>query len=123
MIIGTVNGRYEIVFKLPIRDSFGSEHQIEAVLDTGFTGSLTLPPSLIATLKLPWRTRTRAVLADGSVQQLDVYTAIVVWDGSARPVFVEAIDNVPLIGMKLLVGYDLRARVRIGGSAEIEAIP
>ena len=29
----------------------------------------------------------------------------------------------PLIGMELLIGFDLRARLAIGGVVEIEAIP
>lgn len=44
MITGTVNGRLEIVIRLPVRDSAEQEQEVEAILDTGFTGSLTLPP-------------------------------------------------------------------------------
>lgn len=29
MITGTVNGRYEIVIRLPVRDSTGQEHEVE----------------------------------------------------------------------------------------------
>ena len=30
MITGTVNGQFEIVIQLPVRDSAGQEHEVEA---------------------------------------------------------------------------------------------
>jgi clan AA aspartic protease len=123
MITGTVNGRLEIVIRLPVRDSAGREQEVEAILDTGFTGSLTLPPSLIGGLGLPWRSRSSAILANGNIEPFDVYAATVIWDGVARPILVQAIDNPPLLGMALLRGYDLRTRVIVGGSVQIEAVP
>ena len=53
MILGVVNAHSEATIRLPVRDAVGHEHEIEAVLDTGFNGSLTLPPALIAALGLP----------------------------------------------------------------------
>jgi clan AA aspartic protease len=123
MITGTVNARYEMVIKVPVRNSAGQEQEVEAVLDSGFTGSLTLPPSLIARLGLPWRSRSSAILANGNVEQFDIHVATIVWDGMPRPILIQAIDNVPLLGMALLMGYDLRARVTVGGSVQIEAVP
>src|SRR5581483_4920953 len=101
----------------------GQEQEVEALLDTGFTGSLTLPPALIANLGLPWVSREDAILANGTVEQFAIYAATVIWDGLARPILVEAIDATPLLGMTLLIGHDLRARVKIGGLVQIEAIP
>jgi predicted aspartyl protease len=123
MITGTVNARHEIVIRLPVRDAAGQEQEVETILDSDFTGSLTLPPTMIANLGLPWRSRGQAILANGSVEQFDIYAATVIWDGVPRPVLLQAIDCAPLLGMKLLVGYDLRARIVPGGTVEIEAIP
>lgn len=123
MISGTVNASHEILIPVPVRDAAAKERQIEAVLDTGFNGSLTLPPALIAGLGLTWRSRGQAMLANGNVEQFDIYAATVVWDGTPRRVLVQAIDTAPLLGMALLVGYDLRARVIDGGAVAIEAIP
>jgi clan AA aspartic protease len=58
--------------------------RIEAVIDTGFGGWLTLPPSRIAQLRLPWRRRGEAVLADGRETFFDIYEATVVWDRRGR---------------------------------------
>jgi len=123
MITGTVNSRYEMVIKLAVRNSAGQDQEVEAVLDSGFTGSLTLPPSIMASLGLAWRSRSSAILANGNVVQFDIHSATIIWDGMARPILIQAIDNVPLIGMALLVGFDLRARVRVGGVVQIEAAP
>ncbi|MGE3540492.1 MAG: hypothetical protein AB7N91_24010 [Candidatus Tectimicrobiota bacterium] len=57
MITGRVNADAEAIIRLPIRAADGREQEMEAVLDTGFNGSLTLPPAVIATLGLQWRTR------------------------------------------------------------------
>ncbi|HEY4723451.1 MAG TPA: clan AA aspartic protease [Anaerolineae bacterium] len=122
MITGTVNRRHEVVITLLVRDSTRQEHEIESILDTGFTGSLTLPPSLIDSLGLVWRSRSSAILVNGIVEDFDVYVAAVIWDGAERQILIQAIENAPLLGMAMLVGYDLRARVIVGGSVEIEAI-
>lgn len=123
MIAGTVSARHEFLIRLPVRNAAGHEQEVEALLDTGFTGSLTLPPAVIANLGLPWVSREDAILANGAVEQFDIYAATVIWDGVARAILVEAIDATPLVGMTLLIGYDLRARVQIGGLVQIEAIP
>ena len=123
MISGTVNTQLEIIILLPIQDEAGNVVQVETMLDTGFTGSLTLPPSVISTLGLHWHSRGDAILADGSVHQLEVYFATVLWDGVPRQTLVQAIDNVSLLGMSMLVGHDLRVRIQVGGPAEIEVVP
>lgn len=123
MISGSVNVGYELVVPLEVLSPTGQPQLTEAILDTGYDGPLTLPRAVIAVLGLPWRSRSQATLADGSVQQFDVYSGTVNWDGSLIAIWVPAIDPTPLLGMALLVGYDLRARIRVGGSVEIEAIP
>ncbi len=102
MITGIVNARYEMVIKVLVQNSAGPEQEVEAVLDSGFTGSLTLPPALIASLSLPWRSRSSAILANGNVEQFDIHVATIVGDGRPRPILIQAIDNVPLLGMALV---------------------
>jgi clan AA aspartic protease len=123
MILGTVNARIEMSIQLPVRDVAGREHDIEFVIDTGYTGPLTLPTATIATLGLPWHSKVTVVLGNGASIVVDVHEVTVVWDGTPRDTFVRAIDTGPLVGMVLLQGHDLRARLELGGSVEIEAIP
>ncbi len=122
MIVGTVSLQREAVILLRVRGFDGDEREIESILDTGFTGSLTLPTRIIDELKLPLHSRSSAVLANGHVEDFNVYAGIVVWDGSPQTVLIQAIDTVPLLGMKLLENYDVRIRVVPGGHVEITAV-
>jgi len=120
---GNVNSDLEPVIRLIVRDASSQPKDVEAVIDTGFNGSLTLPQAFIAALGLPWLCRQQAQLADGSVQVFDVHVATVEWDGQPRTVEVEAADVHPLIGMALLQGSELRIQVETGGSVTIASLP
>ena len=122
MIVGVVQAR-EPLIRLIIRGSRGSQHEIEAVVDTGYTGWLTLPPTVIGALNLRWRTLGRGILADGSLSSFDVYQAKVVWDGRVRSVFVDEFDATPLVGMALLKGCELKMQVRARGKVTIKRLP
>jgi clan AA aspartic protease len=122
MITGTVNRRLEVVITLPVRRADGRFQEVRTVLDTGFTGSLTLPQSLVEELELTWRSRSSAVLANGVAEDFDIYTATVLWDGSAKQILVQSIENVPLLGMSLLAEHRLLADVTVGGAVSIEPI-
>lgn len=119
MISGSVNGRLEAIIPLRVLDAGGVPQQIETILDTGFTGALTLPPAAIENLGLVWRSRSSAVLASGQIEEFDVFAATVMWDDGLRKILVQAIDNVPLLGMRLLAGFELRIQVVKGGTVEI----
>ena len=121
MIEGVVNAAYEAIVVLHLRGPNGHSRQIEAVVDTGYNGFLTLPPSVVADLGLPYRGHSEAILADGSVAEFDVYGVTVSWDGSARYISANAADSAPLLGMALLDGHDLSIRVRSGGRVLIQA--
>lgn len=122
MITGIVSAHREAVVRLVIRGTTGQTHEIEAVIDTGFTGFLTLPTSLIHSLGLIWRGQAQAVLGDGNLHQFDVYEAAVFWDGQVRVVETDAADTIPLIGMGLLYGYDLHIQTVEGGIVTIQAL-
>ena len=55
MISGTVTEDHEAVVRLAVFGKAGQREPIEAVVDTGFTGWLSLPRSLINDLELPWQ--------------------------------------------------------------------
>jgi clan AA aspartic protease len=122
MIVGIVRGR-EPLIRLTIRGLRGREHEIEAVVDSGYTGWLTLPPTVIAALNLRWQTFGRGILADGSVNAFDVYHAKVVWDGRIRSVFVDEFDSTPLVGLAMMRGYEYRMQVRARGKVTIKRLP
>jgi clan AA aspartic protease len=121
MITGIVNADYEAVVRLQIHGPTRYEYEVDAVIDTGFNGFLTLPPTLITALGLTRRSRGRALLANGSEELFDIYGVTVLWDGQQRYVEADAVDTTPLVGMSLLDGYDLHIQVADGGHVIIQA--
>src|SRR6266446_2956412 len=109
--------------RLKVKGLRGREQEVEAVIDTGYTASLTLPPALIQALGLRWQTVDRVKLADGSTCIFDVYEAKVVWDGKERHILVDEADTDPLVGMRLLKGYELKMQVRARGKVTIKRLP
>lgn len=122
MIVGVVQGR-EAHIRLSIHGFRGRQQEIVAVVDSGYTGWLTLPPATIATLHLQWQSFGRGVLADGSMSSFDVYRAKIWWDGRIRTVFVDEFETTPLVGMALLRGYEYKMQVRARGKVTIKRLP
>lgn len=122
MILGNVNEELEAAISLDIEGRKGRE-QINALIDTGFSGFLTLTPLIVAALGLSWLGREEGVLADGTICLFDVYIATVLLNGKPCTVEVEVANNPPLIGMGLLHGHSLRVDVVSGGIVSIEALP
>ena len=123
MITGEVSAYREAVISVSVRGSGDREQEIDAVLDTGFTGFLTLPAPIIRYLDLPWHRRGRAMLADGTDSLFDIYEATVTWDGRPRRIAVDEVDCGPLVGMSLLYGNELRVEVVVGGRVVISPLP
>lgn len=123
MISGLVNANREPIIRFVAVGSNGQEQEIEAIIDTGFTGFLTLPFSLIVALGLSWLCRQPGILADGRVEFFDVFVATVIWDGQPRTVEVEAANTEPLVGMSLLDRHSLRIDVFPGGVVTVTPLP
>ncbi len=122
MIKGKVTDYLVAIVPLPLFGTNGTKHNIEAVIDTGFDGALSLPSSVIANLGLAWRTRGRALLADGSETVFDIYEGSVLWDGKPRRILIDEANTTPLIGMSLLSGYKLAIEVKKSGDVTIEPL-
>jgi clan AA aspartic protease len=123
MIRGRVNTFLEAVARLQVLSSQGQEQAIDAVIDTGFNGYLTLPPAVIATLGLPFRRSGRAELGDGSSVTFDIHELVILWDGRPRRIPVDAADTEPLLGMGLLYGHELSVQAVEGGEVAVKALP
>jgi clan AA aspartic protease len=122
MIKGWVNTHREALVPLPLRGAQGEDHAIEAVIDTGYNGFLTLPPYLIVRLGLPFLRSSRAILGDGSTVEFDIHEATLLWNGRLRRIPVDAADVNPLLGMGLLYGHELNIEVIENGNARIRAL-
>jgi clan AA aspartic protease len=120
MMQGKVNQNCEATLPLIVRN-VDIMKSVDAVIDTGFSGFLTLPSGIIAELDLAWKGRDIATLGDGTACIFEVYIASVIWDGAYRTIDINESETAPLIGMRLLRGYDLKIRAIEGGLVTIEA--
>jgi len=122
VLTGKINSRSEAVVRLWLRGPEGRVLETEAVIDTGFSGSLTLPQKTAAALGLDLQGRARAILADGSERFYQVGEAIVWWHGQARLISVSVMESAPLLGMELLYGSELALQVVEGGEVAIQEL-
>ena len=122
MMQGYVNQNYEAMLSLVVRNG-DKLKSITAVIDTGFTGFLSLPIATIRELELSWSYRDRATLGDGSEVLFDIYDGMVIWGGQYREIEINAAETEPLIGMSLLRGYRLQVDTVQGGLVTISELP
>ncbi len=120
MIRGEVNAAYEAVVTLPLQDPEGRTRNIEAVVDTGYSGFLTLPPGLVDELGLPFAYVGQAILANDAEVDFDVHYVTVLWDGEPREIEADATGSTALVGMLLLHGHTLNIEVESGGRVVID---
>jgi len=123
MMTGVVNASGEAMLRVGVGDLATQRIVVDAVIDTGYTGNLTLPPSTITALNLPWRGSEEGVLGDGSTQMFDVYSATIIWDGEFRTIKVNESDTDPLLGVGLLYGYEVCIQTINGGTVTVKALP
>ena len=123
MIPGVVNDNLEATVRLRVRGPGGLEQDIEAVIDTGFNGFLTVSPALVGRLGLLRIGRSRVRLANGQEELLDLYEIEVLWDGQWRTVEIEAAETDALVGMSLVYGYSVYVEAVEGGRVVIEPLP
>lgn len=93
---------------------------VEAVIDTGFTGALSLPESVAYDLGLRSARAERVTLADGRSVRADVHAARILWHGQPLDVRVQTLGNYPMIGTALLADSRLTIDWWDGGDVAIE---
>jgi clan AA aspartic protease len=119
---GRVNRHCEATMRVHVRGHQRQTRRLTAIVDTGFSGFLTLPSSVIRSLGLSSEGEVSVQLADGSITRMDVYIALLRWGDIELPVRINAADTDPLIGMALLSGHELRIAVRPNGAVAIKKL-
>ncbi len=84
---------------------------------------MSLPIATVAALGLPWLYKVKTQLIDGRIILVDIYSAMVIWNGNPRRIDVQALGGCTLIGMSLLAAHDLAIRVTDGGPVSIDTAP
>ena len=118
MIRGRVSESQQALVSIDIVDDRSLYQSVEVILDTGFTGYLTLPTGLIDRLGLLSVGQRTFELANGDLFEFEACLASVSWQGSQRDVLVLKSDSAPLLGMTLLWG----SRIIIDASADGEVL-
>ena len=122
MISGQVNARLEAKIRLTVIGPTGTQLEVDAVIDSGFTGSLALPAATVTALGLIRRSGGTALLADGTAVNYDNNGAEVVWGAATRGVVVSAVGKEALAGMKLFTGHKLTIDIEDGGAVEVQPL-
>jgi predicted aspartyl protease len=112
----------ECVIWLDVRGPTGRTLRIKGVVDTGSTGTLTLPSEDIEYLELSWMGEAEVTLADASTIRSDVFEAEVTWDGGLRSIHVTKSESDPLVGMKLMQNYRLTVDIHPNGRYVLEPL-
>jgi predicted aspartyl protease len=79
MMQGFVNQNCEAIVRIAIGHDNNPKIIVETLIDTGFTGFISLPLSIINILGLPWHFRDVGTLGDGSEVIFDMCRATVIW--------------------------------------------
>ena len=102
MFRGTVSTRLEPKIVLEVLDRDGNPQAIEAIVDTGFDGDLSLPSAFIQQLGIQPFDDFLSTLADGSDVEVTGYEGRVIWHGRPWRVIILEAEGDALLGMNLL---------------------
>ncbi|NER33087.1 MAG: clan AA aspartic protease [Oscillatoria sp. SIO1A7] len=122
MMYGIVNQNREAMLRLVVGNANAGRQTIDAVIDTGFTGFLTLPMTVITSLDLQLYSREEGMLGNGSFYIFDVYPGFIIWDGELKRIDINAAETIPLVGMSLLYGYRMQLDAIEGGTVIIQSL-
>ncbi|MEB3228853.1 MAG: clan AA aspartic protease [Synechocystis sp.] len=123
MMIGSVNSRREAIIQFAVLGENNQRQAIQAVIDTGYTGFLTLPSAIISPLGLTWYMQEEGILGDGRICMFNVFEASVIWNGQIKSIEINESETDPLVGMGLLEGYELNIQGFAGGLVTIKPLP
>ena len=115
-------GRLFLVHPIRVEGPTGISNVYDAIVDTGFTGELTLPAILCTLLGLERVRKTYTMFGNASFEDIDVYLANVFWGGVWREVSILATGSEVLIGMNMLRGSTVCFDAVDMGAIEIEPI-
>ena len=127
--INAVDDALEAVVTLSVQGENGAMEDVNFIIDSGYTGEMTLPQGIINRLNLgaaeydDYEAAPTVMLADGVIMMVEVYVTSVWWHDRLRSVEVDSIGSTPLIGMGLLRGSNLSVDAIPGGLATITELP
>lgn len=122
MISGQVTRAWQAEIPVVLLDAAGQPRRTPARIDTGFADDLTLPGAAIEALGLSRADTLHRRLGHGQMAAFNTYHAIILWEGSPRPIIVLQSAVHPLIGVGLLRSSNLSIDYIIGGAVVISGL-
>jgi clan AA aspartic protease len=121
MSTGFLTPAREPALPVEVRGPDGAQ-SFEAIVDTGFNGSLTLRPAWIDSLGLPPAGKEPVTLADGREITTSLYDAYAILGETAYKITVAEAAATPLLGTDLLWGFSLYVEFQSGGAVEVKPL-
>ena len=103
-----------------IVNSIGVFQTLEAVVDTGFTGAMSLPDPIVFELGLNYIGDRSLTMADGRTEMKQTYRAGLLWHGQPIDVRAYMTGDKPMVGVALLSPCHLAIDLWDGGAVVIE---
>lgn len=123
MIHGHISQDLDLIVPIYVLDQNGHAHRLEAAIDTGFTGELTLPSDRIRSLGLIPGESLDFTMANDATESFAAYYGSMLWYGNRIEVQVIETEGKPLIGVSLLLGNLLTAAIAYDGAITISPLP
>ena len=120
---GWISGNRELVMPIRLLDANEHVHRIEANIDTGFNGHLTLPPDLLRLLSLIAAKPLDLRMANDATETFPTFRGTVLWRNQRRAVRIIESEGTPLIGTALLWDSMLTAEMTDHGAVTIGPLP
>lgn len=115
-----VSGGLFPAVEIEIRRTRSGTQTVEALLDSGFNGAVSLPVDEVEKLGLPLMTEHAVTLADGSDVNVKVHVGFIRLGEQWKRCAVLATGDVPTVGMHLLQRLKVCFEAVDGGDIEIE---
>ena len=123
MMEGTVSSSLQPLLPLKIYAPTDMGLEVIALIDTGFSGCLTLPIEEIKAMELAFDRRETYTVGDNEDVLFELYTgAKVRWHKSEKDVVVMAVDGEAVLGMELMRDSRLMVEAKIGGRVQISTL-
>lgn len=120
MILGHIDEELQAIVSLVVMHKAKTE-TIEFLVDTGFTGFLAIPSSLVRTLELSVVDIQRGMTADGRVGYFEIVNVCVLWHDQPKIIQAQVLDE-PMIGTRLLRSHQTTVRWEPGATFELNRI-
>ena len=115
-------GRLYPTAQLEIEGVGSASLPLAAVIDTGFTEWLALPPDMVDQLGLRFVDRERLMFGNSASEDIEVYEARVKWCEEWHTIRVHQVPDDPAIGMELLRGHRIEFDALRDAEIDVEPV-